>query len=510
MRRFVVSLICAVFALSLVMSLATPAEAQAAKPPSSGKVIDRYKKASGGGALKRIKSTTVSGTLKSAEGGAGSFLYHAASPDRLRIDITANGVTSSEAYNGKSAWRMDERGLRTLLGDEARRLRLESLLANTRLNDLSSNRIYAGAPVKSSVDGRDAWAVEFVKDEVRARLFFDAASGLIIKQERDTSEGVVQVFYGDHRPVDKVMEPFSIRIKRGESESLVSVDKVEHNRAPDEAQFRYPQAGGASLADVEPLMKAVVANQEKIEELRELYTFRESLTEREMDKGRVKKSETRDYDVTPVAGRLIRRLVSVDGKALSEREMEKEDRRVQKEVEELLKDRQKQKERAARQRESGKREEKDEDDITILSFLRISSITSVRRETLRGHQVMAFDFEPRKGFKPKNRGESLISKLAGTIWVDEQARQIVRLEARLVDSFKIGGGLVGSVSPSTAIAFEQEKVGDEVWLPSYSEANISARFFLFAKFNRNVIARYSDYKKHHVDSQYELAKPKEP
>ncbi|HKY06194.1 MAG TPA: hypothetical protein VJQ56_14960, partial [Blastocatellia bacterium] len=211
MRRVVVSPICPLLALSLLVLIDSPTEAQIAKPqsvkpPSAAKVIDRYKKASGGGALKRIKSTSVSGTLKSASG-EGSFLYHTASPDRLRIDVTADGVTSSEAYNGKSAWRMDERGLRTLLGDEARRLRLESLLANTRLNDLSSSRIYAGVPVKSSVDGRDAWAVEFVKDEVRARLFFDAASGLIIKQERDTSEGLEELFYGDHRPVDKVMEP---------------------------------------------------------------------------------------------------------------------------------------------------------------------------------------------------------------------------------------------------------------------------------------------------------------
>lgn len=507
MRRVIVLLLVGPF---LALSLASAAEAQSGKPPSAGKVIDRYKKAAGGSALKRIKSTTVSGTLKSANGAAGSFLYHTASPDRLRIDITANGVTTSEAYNGKSAWRMDERGLRTLLGDEARRLRLESLLANTRLNDLSSSRIYAGAPVRSSVDGREAWAVEFVKDEVRARLFFDAATGLIIKQERDTGEGVEEVFYSDHRSVGKVMEPFAIRIKRGESESLVSVDRVDHNRAQDEAAFQYPQSGGGSLADVETLMKAVVANQEKIEELREHYTFRESATEREMDKGRVKKSETRTYDVTPVAGRFVRRLVSVDGKPLSEKELEREDRRVQKEIEDLLKEREKQKERAARLKASGKKEEKDEDDITILSFLRISSITSVRREMLRGHEVVAFDFEPRKGFKPKNRAESLVSKLAGTIWVDEQARQIARLEARLVDSFKIGGGLVGSVSPSTAIAIEQEKVGDEVWLPSSEEVNISARLFLFAKFSRNVVTRYSDYKKHHVESKYELANPKEP
>ena len=32
---------------------------------------------------------------------------------------------------------------------------------------------------------------------------------------------------------------------------------------------------------------------------------------------------------------------------------------------------------------------------------------------------------------------------------------------------------------------------------------------LFAKFNRSMERRYSDYKKYQIDSQYELAKPKE-
>jgi len=147
--------------------------------------------------------------------------------------------------------------------------------------------------------------------------------------------------------------------------------------------------------------------------------------------------------------------------------------------------------------------------LEISDFLRISEITSVRREMFRSHEVIAFDFEPRKGFKPKNRAEEIVNKLAGTIWVDEAAQQIARLEARLTDSFKIGGGVLASISPSTAFVFEQDKIGDEVWLPSLMEANISVRLLVFAKFSRSVERRYTEYKKYQVDSKYELTKPKE-
>ena len=482
-----------------------PAEAQ-----SQNKLIDKHRKAVGGGAAKRVRSTVIRGAVKGDGAAAGLFLYQAAGPDRLRIDIEAGDSVVSESYNGKSAWRLDGRGLRTLLGAEAKRLRLQALLATTRMHDLSRNRIFPQAPVKATVEGRDANAVEFIRDEVSIKLYFDSATSLIVKQERETLEGLEEVFYGDYRPVDGVMEPFSIRIKRGEKESLVTVDRVEHNRGVDETTFRHPQvAGSAPLPDLESLMKAVVANQEKIEELRELYTYRQTETEREMDKGRIKKSETRIYEVTPVAGRSVRRLVSRDGKELSASELAKEDKRVQKEVEDLLKEREKRKAREKKARERNQKEGDDEDEnVTILSFLKMSEITSVRREEFRGHGVIAFDFEPRKSFKPKSRTEKLVSKLAGTMWIDEAARQIVRVEARLTDSFKMGGGLLASLSPSTAIAFEQQKIGDEVWLPSYSEANISARFLLLAKFSRNVVTRFSDYSKVKVESEYEVKKEK--
>jgi hypothetical protein len=258
------------------------------------------------------------------------------------------------------------------------------------------------------------------------------------------------------------------------------------------------------------MIKTIIANQEQVEDLWDRYTYRAIQTERKEENGKIKDGETKVYEITPIYGRAVRRLLSVNGKELSPSEREKEDRRVQKMVEELIKDHEEEERKAEQARARGKGvKDDDEDEITLLSFLRISEITSVRREIFRGHEVIAFDFEPRKGYKPKNRGESLINKLAGTMWVDEGARQIARAEARLTDSFKIAGGLLASLSPTSAIVFEQEKVGDEVWLPSYGEVNLSARVFLLAKFKRNYVTRYSDYKKYQIDDRYELVKPKD-
>ena len=478
--------------------------------PSAGKIIDRFKKASGGKAVTRVKNTRMTGIV-STNGATGRFSLSTSAPNNLRLDIDVAGSSVSECYNGKSAWRLDARGLRTLLGDEAKRLRLESFLSNSRLNDLGRNKIVPQLAGTATIDGREANAVEFTKDGVRIKIYFDASNNLPVKRERETADGVEEVFYGNYKAIDGVMEPFSLKIKKGDSEQLVTIEKVEHNRSVDMTAFRYPQVEGSRpLPEVEPLLKALSENQDKIDELRERYTCRLVQIERKHDgDGRVKETETRTYDVTPIGHEFVERLLSVNGKDLSAAEQEKEDKRVQKEVEEIIKRQEKKEEKEERARAKGEKEQKDRDNAEIKDFLRISEITSVRREMFRGHEVIAFDFEPRKGFKPKNRSEGIVNKLAGTIWVDEAAQQVARLEARLTDSVKIAGGMLASIGPSTAFAFDQEKIGDEVWLPSVWEANVSARVLLLAKFNRSVERRYTDYKKYQIDSKYDLTKPKD-
>src|SRR5215208_6794108 len=151
---------------TLVIILVGLAGQSLAADNPANKIIERYRKAAGGNAVKRIKTTLMAGTIKNGEGAAGRFSYQTMTPESMRIEIEATGTRVAECYNGKSAWRMDERGLRTLLGDEAKRLRLEALLANTRLIDLKRYRITPQHAGKAIIDGREANAIEFIKDNV--------------------------------------------------------------------------------------------------------------------------------------------------------------------------------------------------------------------------------------------------------------------------------------------------------------------------------------------------------
>jgi hypothetical protein len=254
-----------------------------------------------------------------------------------------------------------------------------------------------------------------------------------------------------------------------------------------------PRADSRPLPDIPTLLRDIGKNQRALEDLRKLYTCHLAEEEDKMDSdGKVKSHTVKDYDVFYIGEEQVLHLLAKDGKPLDPDEKKKEDDRFSRQFDELKK---KQAELAGDPKKQAKKEE--EDEAQASDFLRASLFTNPRREQFRGQEVIAFDFNGNPNYKPRNRIESIVQKLAGVMWVDEQAREIVRLEARFAESVKIGAGLVASLQKGSNLVFEQEKLNDEVWLPSYAEVHFAGRI-VFVKLKQNATDRYSDYKKFRV------------
>jgi len=124
-------------------------------------------------------------------------------------------------------------------------------------------------------------------------------------------------------------------------------------------------------------------------------------------------------------------------------------------------------------------------------------------------ETIVFDFRPRPDFKASNREESLISKLVGTIWIDPVDKQVIRLEARLAEGFKMAGGLLVSLKPGAALVMEQKRMVDGVWLPRFAQVNLSVKVLLFGGGDYNKTIEWSDYKHFSGDVQdYKITAPK--
>jgi hypothetical protein len=250
-------------------------------------------------------------------------------------------------------------------------------------------------------------------------------------------------------------------------------------------------AGPPPPANAESLLKAVVANQKQLEVARKNYIFHRRDEEQDTDEaGNVKKTTVSEYEVFFVGPWEIDRLLAKNGKPLDDSEKKRQDEQVARE-EKKVRER-------MRKEEAG--EEPDKEAITMAKFLAADRFYNLRRATFRGREVYAFDFAPRPDFKPHNLSEKVLQSLGGTLWIDEDAKQAVRLEAHLMEGIKVGAGIVGSVKQGGNIVFEQEKVNGEVWMPSYGEIHLNYRI-VFSRKVANVVLRYSDYRKFKAESK---------
>lgn len=89
-----------------------------------------------------------------------------------------------------------------------------------------------------------------------------------------------------------------------------------------------------------------------------------------------------------------------------------------------------------------------------------------------------------------------------------KAHDVARLDAYFVGDAKIAGGLLANIQQGTGFVFEQEFINNEVWLPTYEEANVGARVLLVKGFRVSDVTRYSDHKKTGAENLSTIRLPK--
>src|SRR5262249_15752604 len=195
---------------------------------------------------------------------------------------------------------------------------------------------------------------------------------------------------------------------------------------------------------------------------------------------------------------------------LSEDDLAKENRRLEKRIKEIeKKEAEKDKKTSEAPDKGDKGEEPDEEDrrVTISQVLRASLLTNPRPHRFRPRDVIVFDFKPTPNYKPKTDNEKLMQKAAGVVWIDSGDRQVARLEATLVDTLSFGGGMMFSIKPGGGFVLEQDRINNELWLPSYAEFNFAARALMFVGLSISQTIKYGDYKRFSVESEREKLKP---
>jgi hypothetical protein len=488
---------------------ATRTEVAAAE---GAKIISQYVKAAGGArALSRIQTLSVEGNATApGETNSGTYTFATKLPNRYYSELLVGGKPLIEAYNGKSAWHQDASATpATMVSPESTDLETEAEIANLRLLNLKKNKFSVAFIGHAQVNGQDALEVEVASAAGAKRdFFFDPESHLLVKEAGNIGSAAQAIVYSDYRPERGVEIPRKLELHFGPQAYAVVINRVAINDPVGERVFDLPLSSQAKLPDLKALFKEIDENQKAIDKIKEDYAGTEVEEEIDSDAdGKVKKRTVTESSFFYFDGEEISTVTKKDGKPLADAEEQKEIEKAQKRLNEIQKRKAKEDAKEEKAKEEGKKE-KDDDDVGVEMFLRACQFVNPRRERFRGQDVLVFDFEANPEYKPRNLAERIVQKLAGSIWVDERAHDVVRLEAYFTGNARIAGGLLASVQKGTGFVFEQEFVNQEVWLPTYVEAHVGARVLLVKGFHVTDVTRYSDYKKYHVAATSVIAPPK--
>lgn len=493
----------------LILSLASVS----ARAQDAGKILDASVKASGGSAkLRKVFTLSLEGTvIRQSDSKSGTYTFNLKSPNRYYTEFTFAGQPEILAYNGKSAWREISSGeIGTLIGPDAIEMEAAAQLYNSRLLDRKKNKVAALLAGGTQINGHDAVEVQLTSQAgVKHSLFFDAKTHLLLKDSGNLGGQLQETTFDDYRPQSEIQVAHKLEIHRGAETYQVTVTRVIVNQTIGERVFDFPKQSQVQLPDLKKLFEEIDANQKTIDKIRENYSGRRSEEEIETDKnGSVKKRELHDYTFFYLNGEQISTLVAKDNKPLTQQEQDKENEHTKKRIEEIQKNQAKKDAKEEKKKEEGAKG-KDDDDPGIEIFLRVCQFVNPRRERFRGQDVLVFDFEPNPEYKARSLVEGIVQKLAGVVWVDEKAHQVVRIEGYFVGDAKIGGGLLANLHKGSSFIAEQAFLNNEVWLPTYEEAHIGARFLLLKGIKVNAVTRYSDYKRFNIETLNSISKPKD-
>jgi hypothetical protein len=244
-------------------------------------------------------------------------------------------------------------------------------------------------------------------------------------------------------------------------------------------------APAADLPEGNAFVRGLVGAQKKNEDALNRYTYdlldvREELD----DKGRVKKRHSRLQEVFYVKGRQVGRLVSEDDVPLPPEKQAKEDKKVSEKVKSILEE----------------KSVSEKPGVRLSQILERYAFRSLARETIDGRSALLLEFAARPGKRDLD-GDSVLRRLTGRIWVDEEERQVVRAEFRNTDAVSFGLG-IAKLSRLDAV-LEFRKLEGGVWLPRSIRLEYAGRK-VFKGFRTRQTATFDRFRQFEVESQEKL------
>lgn len=214
---------------------------------------------------------------------------------------------------------------------------------------------------------------------------------------------------------------------------------------------------------IEQIVSNVVAHAHTVALKKDaIFAYKQTTVIEELDSsGSVKERKEKLYDVKLVGGMPRAKLLLVNGKKLTGKQLKSE----------LEADRK----RAQRYEE---KKSKKNDEVEVLVSQKLIDRYKFQyqhQEEINGRQAYVLSFQPRSDDLPVEKMQDrVLNKLSGLVWVDCQDFEIARAELRLSETVKLWGGLLGSLEVFN-LELNRERSPYGVWYNHLGTLQIEGR-----------------------------------
>ena len=238
----------ALFGLLAGATLATPTAAQ-----TVDEVIAKHLEARGGlDKIRAVQSMKMTGKMTVGPGIEAPITLEMKRPASVRLDITFQGNTGTQAYDGKTGWGISPMAAKKdpepMSAEDIKDME-EQADMDGPLVDTKTKGHTVELMGKEKVEGSDVYKLKLTLKTGDIRyIYIDADSHLELKTEAKRtvrgSEMETESVSSDYKEVGGLILPYTIQqgAKGQPQKQTITVDKIELNLPIDDARFKMPEA----------------------------------------------------------------------------------------------------------------------------------------------------------------------------------------------------------------------------------------------------------------------------
>jgi hypothetical protein len=106
---------------------------------------------------------------------------------------------------------------------------------------------------------------------------------------------------------------------------------------------------------------------------------------------------------------------------------------------------------------------------------------------------VVLDFQPNPDFHPPSLIAEALTGIHGRLWIDEQTRNVVRIDGTFLHAVDIGWGLVARIQPGGQFRFQQAPLPDGHWVYSGLMSRLTVRELMVHTTQANTDLAYSGF-----------------